>query len=169
MQQMLLLLQKGHPKPNMVTAPDAGWMASSVVACCWLSAVACSSFFVVSSCFSLSFQPLLPSVFSFLLFFYFISFVTANGVVRWIAYFGFLPAGSLRFLSAWPNHLAASATCIYLCLVVCDHRARLSTYEAPIHTYARPSRRRNTRAPKRRSGNGGSCSLGQWYGKTKGD
>ena len=36
-------------------------------------------------------------------------------------------------------------------------------------SYAKALRRRHARASKRPSGNGGSFSLGQWYGETRGD
>ena len=40
---MLLLLQRGHSKPNMDAAPDVGWMMSSalLLVAGWLSAVFC--------------------------------------------------------------------------------------------------------------------------------
>ena len=47
----------------------------------------------------------------------------------------FLPACSLRFI-AWPHHLVAvfAIGVRYICLVVCDHRARLSRGHRNIST-----------------------------------
>ena len=111
---------------GMVAAPDVGWMASSAVLLgrCWLRVVHCFSF--------LSWRPVSLVVsycFSFLVFSSFI-FVSCYFLLQlvWCAclhVFVFAPACSQ---CGWRG-MAKSFCCIcnvYLCLVVCDNRSRLS-------------------------------------------
>ena len=125
---MLLLPRQDHSKPNMVAAPDIGWMASSA-----MLLVAGSLFvFVVflalscrhaSLCVSIFFFPVLFFLLSSWCFPFFSCFLQIE-LVCWLACFVFFS----RARCGW-YCIAKSPRCIcnvYICLVVCGHRARLS-------------------------------------------
>ena len=118
------LLIMGRSKPGMGAAPTLVGrrhlllLQVVVVPCgCWQAVMVCLSFLVVPSWL---FPLFLSNGFSFLLQIY---------LVGWLSYTWYMFLARVFFAVgiACSNHLACCVCNVYLCLVVCDHRARLST------------------------------------------
>ena len=123
---MLLFLQQDHSKLNVVAAPDVGWNASSAVLLV-VVAGCCALFFIVfvppGFPLSIFFASLVQALFPF-------PFILQTVWCACLHIVVFFPRAHCA------SHCLAKSPCrirfVYLCLVGCDHRARL--YEASART-----------------------------------